>query len=210
MNARFLLCLLSAALGVGCMTPNLELARSIKGITPEEEFLAKHHYQLDEVLKALRVKRSRFTIERTESRDEWRLDYFHKHCTYQFTVNDAGKVTWAYIKYEPLPGPSFWDRLLGINATTLVKSDADMKRIVNEEGRSLDRVLKRLRLQRRDLAIQPGSLEGRPNYEHATSKGLFGFLVEEPEAGESTIIYAFFLTTAQVEERVSRSGPARR
>lgn len=209
-SARLYLCLWASVLGVGCMTPDLELARSLRGVTPEEKFLERHHYQLDEVLKALKVKRSWFKMERTESGDEWRLDYFHKHCTYQFTVNDAGKVTWAYIKHEPLPGPSLLDRLLGISATTFVKSDADMKRIVNEEAKSLDRVLKRLRLQRRDLAIQPGSLEGRPDYEHATSKGLFIFVVEEPDEGDYTIIYASFLTPTEVEERARRSGSSRR
>lgn len=91
-----------------------------------------------------------------------------------------------------------------------MKSNVDMKRIVNEEGRDLDRVLKRLRLQRRDLAVQPGSIAVRPYYEHATSKGLFGFLVEEPDEGECTIIHAFFLTPTEVEERARRSGSPRR
>lgn len=107
-SARLSLFLLASVLGMGCMTPDLELARSLRGIDPEQKFLEKHHYRLDDVLKALRVKRSWFTVERTESGDEWRLDYFHQHCTYQFTVNDAGKVTWAYIQHEPLPGPHSW------------------------------------------------------------------------------------------------------
>jgi hypothetical protein len=100
--------------------------------------------------------------------------------------------------------------LLGISAATFVKSDADMKRIVNEEGRSLDRVLRRLRLQRRDLVPSGPGIPGTSYYEHATSIGLFLFVVEEPDEGEWTIDYASFLTPAEVEERAKRSRLFRR
>lgn len=198
-SARLFLYLLASVLGMGCMTPDLELARSFRGIDPEEKFLEKHHYRLDDVLKALRVKRSWFTIERTDSGDEWQMEYFHKHCTYRFWVNDSGKITWAWIEYEPLPGPSFLDRLLGISATTFVKSDADMKRIVNEEGRDLDRVLKRLRLQRRDLAVQAQGF----SYEVITPKGRLLFVVFSGfvDDGPTILDEAFFVTKAEDEEQ---------
>ncbi len=217
-NVRLFLCLWASVLGVGCMTPNLELTRSvINEPDAEEQFMAKHHHNLDEMLKALNLKRSQFEVEKRAD-GGWDYHLELKHILYNFAAEESGKVWGCNFTYDPFPGPSVLDRILGINVSTVVRSNADLQRIVAEEKGSYSKVMGRLRLQGRDLEPGPG---GFPVYQVWVSTGRFVFGLDHPKGwfgmplnynAESIISYASFIPRAEDEagERVRKTRKERR